>query len=94
MPEAFLRFRLFSREIESDLSLYHHIDIGDWHEGRISSRKLLVLTDGLPEDSWYKTSGRVLMERMREEEERLYASNVRRLMMAQLMGQSMTTGEG
>ena len=89
MREAFLRWRLFAKEIESDLSLYHQRDIGDWHEGRMSSRKLLVLTDGLEHDSWYKVSGRMLLERMKEEEERVYASNARSIMFAQLHGQKM-----
>ena len=92
MAEAFLRWRLFAKEIESDLSIYHHRDISDWHNGGMSSRKLLILTDGLPDESWYKVSGRALMERMREEEERKYAANVRKLMMAQLTGQKMTPG--
>jgi hypothetical protein len=58
----------------------------------MSSRKLLILTDGLSEESWYKVSGRALMERMREQEETAYAANVRKLMMAQLSGQKMTPG--
>lgn len=53
----------------------------------MSSRKLLAFTDGLPEDSWYRVSGRLLMERMKEDEERKYAADVRRMMSAQLQGQ-------
>lgn len=71
------------------MSLYHHRDIEDWHTGKMSSRKLLVLTDGLEYDSWYKTAGRVLMERVREDEEQRYAAGVRTMMFAQLHGQKM-----
>lgn len=55
----------------------------------MSSRKLLVLTDGLEYDSWYKSSGRLLMERVREDEEQRYADGVRTMMFAQLHGQKM-----
>jgi hypothetical protein len=55
----------------------------------MSSRKLLVLIDGLPDDSWYKVSGRALIERIKEDEERQYTAGVRSLMMAQLTGQKM-----
>jgi hypothetical protein len=89
VPEAFLRWRLFAKEVESDLSQYHNRDIEDWHTGKMSSRKLLVLTDGLPDESWYKVSGRALMERMKQEEELKYANDVRRMMHAQLHGQKM-----
>ncbi len=42
--------RQFPREIEADL-LFRGIDIADWHQGRMSSRRLLVLIDALPDDS-------------------------------------------
>lgn len=41
--------RQFPREIEADL-LFRGIDIGDWHRGKMSSRRLLCLIDALPED--------------------------------------------
>lgn len=44
--------RQFPREIEADL-LFRGIDIGDWHQGRMSSRRLLCLIDALPGDSAY-----------------------------------------
>lgn len=60
-----------------------------WHRGEMSSREFLVLTDGMPEDSWYRVSGRLLMDRLREEEEQRYADGVRTMMFAQLHGQKM-----
>ena len=47
--------RLWPTEIEADLSRYHRRSIGDWWQGRMSSRELLVLLRHLPEDSAYKT---------------------------------------
>lgn len=44
--------RQFPREIEADL-LFRGIDIGDWHQGRMSSRRLLCLVEALPHDSAY-----------------------------------------
>lgn len=44
--------RQFPREVEADL-LFRGIDIKDWHQGRMSSRRLLALIDALPEDSSY-----------------------------------------
>jgi hypothetical protein len=87
--EAIPRWRLFPREIEHDLSYYHDRDIADWHEGRMSSRKLLVLTDGLPDDSWYKLSVQALIKRMAEDKERARRSEVKNLIFAQLTGQKV-----
>ncbi len=54
MTEVFDRWRFYAREIEADLGL-RGIDIADWHRGAMSSRRLIVLTDGLPvEDSWFR----------------------------------------
>jgi hypothetical protein len=59
---ALARWRRYPREIESDLEV-RGIDLGAWHrrelrDGRpiLSSRKLIILTDGLlPSDhSWFK----------------------------------------
>lgn len=44
--------RQFPREIEADL-LFRGIDIGEWHRGEMSSRRLLCLIDALPDDSAY-----------------------------------------
>ena len=44
--------RQFPREIEADL-LFRGIDIADWHQGEMSSRRLLCLIDALPDDSAY-----------------------------------------
>lgn len=49
---AVVYMRQFPREIEADL-LFKGIDIGDWHRGTMSSRRLLVLIDALPEDGAY-----------------------------------------
>lgn len=86
------RWKIFPREIESDLSLYHHIDIGDWHEGRLSSRKAITLLDGLPNDSWYKLSVAMFAEEVKEETERAYGNEVRGHIWAQLHGQLMEVG--
>lgn len=47
----------------------------------------MVLTDGMPDDSWYKLSAHSLVERVKEDEERSYRMDVQRLIRAQLMGQ-------
>lgn len=78
---------MFPREIECDLSLYHQRDIGDWHEGRLSSRKLLTLLDGLPSDCWYKLSTAAFVEEFKDEQEHQYSSSVGSLIFAQLNGQ-------
>ena len=89
MAEAIPRWRLFPREIESDLAFYHHIDIGDWHEGRMTSRRLLVRLDGLPEDSWYKLSARALIQKIKDDAERAQKAEVKGLIFAQLHGQKV-----
>ena len=50
--EAVVYMRQFPREIEADL-LFRGVDIGEWHRGRMSSRRLLVLIDALPDDTAY-----------------------------------------
>lgn len=87
VTEALPRWRVFAREIECDLSLYHHRDISDWHTGKLSSRTLLNFLDGLPGESWYKISAAAFVEEVKEEQERLYKQDVRNLIRAQLMGQ-------
>lgn len=89
VAEAIPRWRLFPREIEHDLSLYHNRDIGDWHEGRMTSRKLLVLLDGLPDDSWYKLSARALIQKVKDDKERALKAEVKGLIFAQLTGQKV-----
>lgn len=62
MWHAIIRIREFPREIEADLAL-NGLDIGWWHRGtlndegfpRLSSRRLLVLLDGLGENSMWRT---------------------------------------
>lgn len=89
MTEAVPRWKLFPREIESDLSLYHLTDFGDWFRGRLSSRKLINLLDGLPADSWYKVSVYEFTREVAEETERKYGDEVRGHIFAQLHGQSI-----
>lgn len=44
--------RQFPNEIEADL-LFRGVDVHDWHQGRMSSRRLLALVDSLPPESAY-----------------------------------------
>lgn len=55
----------------------------------MSSRKLLVLTDGLPDDSWYKLSVQALLKKMAEDKERARRAEVKGLIHAQLHGQKL-----
>lgn len=52
---AIVRIRNWPNQIESDLQRYYQLDIADWHRGDMTSRRLLSLLDGLPDDSAYKT---------------------------------------
>jgi hypothetical protein len=53
--EALLLWRRFPTQIEADLRIHcHGLRIADWHQGRMSSRELLVLVHGLPDTSKYK----------------------------------------
>jgi hypothetical protein len=45
----------YGRELEADLQRYYHVNIADWLHGDMSSRRLLTLIDGLPEESLFKT---------------------------------------
>jgi len=47
--------RHFPEEIEADLA-FRGIDIFDWHQGKMSSRRLLVLCEALPPDSRFQTA--------------------------------------
>ena len=49
------RIRLWPREIEADLLREYGVDVVDWHTGRLTSRRVLVLLDQLSEESRYKT---------------------------------------
>lgn len=89
MKEAFPRWKLFPREIEAGLQAEYGIDIGDWHEGRMSSRRLMTLTDGLSSDSWFKHAAAQFIEELKEEEELRPKRNVHSLIRAQLYGQKM-----
>jgi len=48
------RVRTWPREIEADLQREYGIDIADWHTGRLSSRRALVLLEELSEHSAFK----------------------------------------
>ncbi len=89
----FNRWRVFPREIESNLALYYQIDIGDWFEGKVSSRKLLTLLDGLPAESWYKQSTERFVNEMREEQKNRFSRDVKGLIFAQLTGQTVSGPE-
>lgn len=55
MVEALKLWRLFPTQIESDLQINcHGRRISEWHRGTMSSRELLTLLDGLPDDSKFK----------------------------------------
>ena len=94
VTEMLPRWKLFPREIENDLSLYHHRDIGEWFEGTLSSRKLLTYLDGLPNDSWYKLRVLEYMEEVRAANERAHARDVHGLIFAQLTGQTVEVTDG
>ena len=53
---AIVRIRNWPNQIESDLQRYYQLNIADWHQGAMSSRRLLALLEGLPEESAYKTA--------------------------------------
>lgn len=93
MPELLPRWRLFAREIECDLSIYHRLDIGEWHEGRVSSRKVITLLDGLTNDCWYKLSLQRYIAEYKDEQEHKYSSDVGGLIFAQLTGQVVEISE-
>lgn len=57
MTLAVLAWRQHPTEIEADLLDRGH-DIMDWHAGRMSSRRLLVLLKEAPETGPYKTAQR------------------------------------
>lgn len=54
MLDALKIWRLYPTQIESGLSLFTRHDIGEWFRGELSSRKLLVLLEELPEKSRFK----------------------------------------
>lgn len=92
--EAIPLWKLFPREIEAGLETYYPgREIGQWHTGEISSRKLLVLVDGFPSDSWYRMRAERWVKDMKEEEERRYRLDVSGLIYAQLSGQTVEGGE-
>ncbi|WP_236745630.1 hypothetical protein [Mycobacteroides abscessus] len=55
MTAALQAWPMYSREIASDLSLYHHRSITEWLKGDMSSAELLIFLDGLPDASSFKT---------------------------------------
>lgn len=54
---AFLVWRWFAREIDADLLRFYQRDVCEWFDGRMGSRRLLNLLDGLPDESMFKTWG-------------------------------------
>ena len=74
MPEAFERWSHYSKEIACDLRhFYPGTHIKQWHQGEMSSRELLELLDGLPDEgandpSWFKIAVRADYKRMKDEE--------------------------
>lgn len=78
---------MFPREIESGLDQYSKFDIGDWHAGRLSSRKLLAILDGLPGESWYKLSSDAFIKEFEAEQENIIKRAVHGQIFAQLTGQ-------
>ena len=50
--------RFFPHEIEADLAAVYNVDIADWHCGVLSSRRLLVLLEGLPDDARFNVARR------------------------------------
>ena len=81
MPLAISVWRKYAGQIESDL-LCRGIDIKDWHQGGMSSRRLLVLLEHLPDESAFKTAvrggrmsrGQRVLEEQLNEQLRLRAS--------------------
>ncbi len=59
----------------------------------MSSRKLIVLLDGLPSDSWYKQSVYQFTQEVAEETEEKYGNEVRSHIFAQLHGQTIEATE-
>lgn len=50
-----MRLRNYGAAIEADLQREYRVDFADWHRGALSSRRVLVLLEGLSEDSRYRT---------------------------------------
>ena len=55
MWDVISRLRRWPTQIEADLQREYHIDLADWHRGAITSRRVLVLLEGLTENSRYRT---------------------------------------
>lgn len=54
-------------------------DIGQWYRGEMTSRKLLVLVEGLSADSWFKADLRRDLQTMRTDADREALKAVRAL---------------
>lgn len=50
-----MRLREYGVAIEADLQREYRVDLADWHRGAVSSRRVMVLLEGLSEDSGYRT---------------------------------------
>lgn len=59
--------KAYPQQIESGLAQYYHRDVGEWHRGELSSRKLLILLNGMPSDSWFWSTVRYDRERFEEQ---------------------------
>jgi hypothetical protein len=55
----------------------------------MTSRRFLVLIDGLPDDSWYKLSARALIQKLKDDAERAQKAEVKSFIHAQLYGQKL-----
>lgn len=57
MPLALAFLKRYPKQIESGLAAeYPGRHIREWHQGRMSSRELLTLIEGMSPDSWFKAS--------------------------------------
>lgn len=69
MAEALEIWKRYPKEIESGLdSECHGRSIEQWHRGEMSSRKLMVLVEGLSAESWFKQ--RLVADLAREKAEK------------------------
>lgn len=65
-------------------SHYSNTNIGDWHTGVMSSRELIALAEGLPDDSWFKCQLRADIEQAEEEAANEAAVKARSRMLSSL----------
>lgn len=92
--EAVDRWLWHPHEIEHDLEAYTKHTIGDWFSGELSSRRFLVLIDGLVADSrstggWYGNAIRADWEEKREDEAIKAEKAIRAVNKAEITGQPL-----